>query len=155
MLRRLIAPTLFAVFAGQAATAADLTALRYYASLGQKDRVLAETLRLQKLEPGFQPPDDLFTARPGRADEEPLWALYAQGRLDDIDAAIALRKKAEPDWQPSEDLAVKMRTKRLRATIMALAASGEWRPLLRSFATTGIAWARDDAEALWVIAEAY
>ena len=133
----------------------DLSALRYYASLGQKDRVAAETRRLQKLDPAFRAPDDLYTAHPGRPDEGMLWALYGQGRLDDIAKAVTLRQSVEPGWTPSEDLLAKIKTKELRAEIMTLAKAEAWREIVKSFKASGIAWAKDDAEALWVIAEAY
>ena len=133
----------------------DDDALRYYASLGQKDRVVAEARRLTRLDPAWRPPSDLYTARRGRPDEGPLWALYVQGRLDDIRDAIAVRKTAEPGWTPSEDLQAKIKTKLLRAKILALAHAEAWHEIVQSFKESGIAWAKDDAELLWVIAEAY
>jgi hypothetical protein len=160
MLRRLIAPALLTAMLAGAATAQqpphmDDIALRYYASLGQKDRVAAEARRLQRLDPNWRVPDDLYAVHPGRADEGALWSLYAQNRMDDLSKAIALRKVAEPDWTPSEDLAVKIKARTDRAQIMALAKVQDWRGIVRSFKSTGIAWAKDDAEALWTIAEAY
>ncbi len=133
----------------------DETALRYYASLGRRDRVDAELRRLARLDPSWRAPADLYAARRGRDDEGPLWALYQQNRLADIDKALALRQVAEPGWKPSEDLQVKIRTKVLRAKVMALAKAERWHAIVESFRESGIGWAKDDAEALWVIAEAY
>ena len=133
----------------------DETALRYYASLGQKARVAAETARLAKLDPRWHAPDDLATARPGRPDEAALWALYKQDRLDEIAKAIALRQSVEPAWVPSEDLTAKIKIRQLRARIIDLAKAEEWHAIVQSFKQNGIAWAKDDAEALWIIAEAY
>ena len=133
----------------------DETALRYYASLGRRDRVDAELHRLAKLDPAWRAPDDLYTARKGRDDEGPLWALYGQNRLADIDKAVALRQVAEPGWKPSEDLQAKIRTKVLRAKVMALAKAEQWHAIVESFRASGIGWAKNDAEALWVVAEAY
>ena len=38
---------------------------------------------------------------------------------------------------------------------MALAKAQDWHAIVKSFKRGGIAWAKDDAEALWIIAEAY
>ncbi len=133
----------------------DEAALRYYAQVGQRDRVAAEARRLERLDPSWRVPADLWTARPGRNDEGPLWALFAQDRLDELQGAIAMRRALEPDWRPSDDLVAKVRNKGTRARVMALAGAGNWRAIVGSFKESGIAWAQDDAEALWVIAEAY
>ena len=47
----------------------DESALRYYASQGQKTRVDAEAHRLAQKYPGWRMPDDLYAAKPGRSDE--------------------------------------------------------------------------------------
>lgn len=133
----------------------DDDALRYYASLGQKDRVLAEEKRLARLDPNWRPPSDLYTARLGRSDEGPLWTLFAEDDLDAIREAIAARQAAEPGWVPSEDLQAKIKAKILRAKILALAKAEAWHEIVQSFKESGIAWAKDDAQLLWVIAEAY
>lgn len=133
----------------------DESALRYYASIGQKERVAAEARRLSHIDPTWHIPDDLYTTRPGRADEGPLWTLYAQDRLDDIDRAIVLRQSVEPDWKPSDDLTTKIKTKLWRYKVLALNKTEDWHAIVQNFKETGIAWAKDDAEALWIIAEAY
>ena len=133
----------------------DETALRYYASLGQKARVAAETMRLSRLDPHWHAPDDLASTRPGHPDESALWALYKQDRLDDIAKAVALRQSVEPAWTPSDDLTAKIKTRQLRARILNLAKTEDWHAIVQSFKQSGIAWAKDDAEALWIIAEAY
>jgi tetratricopeptide (TPR) repeat protein len=133
----------------------DESALRYYASLGQKNRVAAESRRLSKLDTSWHVPDDLYSAHPGRPDEGPLWALYGQNRVDDLTKAIAMRQADEPGWMPSDDLATKIKTKALRAHVMQMAKAEDWHAIVESFKGSGIAWAKDDAEALWVVAEAY
>ncbi len=133
----------------------DENALRYYASLGQKDRVEAEARRLQTLDPSWRVPADLWTTRPGRADESPLWTLYAQNRLDDLEGAIAARRAIEPDWTPSDDLVAKVKLRGVRVKILALAQAQGWHELVQSAKRSGLAWAKDDAEVLWLVAEAY
>ena len=133
----------------------DETALRYYAALGRRDRIEAETRRLARLDSGWHVPADLYATHKGRDDEGPLWALYQQNRLADIDKAVALRQAVEPGWKPSEDLQAKIKVKVLRARVMALAKAEQWHAIVESFRESGIGWAKNDAEALWVVAEAY
>ena len=151
----LLASSALLVRAQTAPPRLDETALRYYASLGQTARVAAETARLTRLDPRWRAPDDLATARPGRPDEAALWLLYKQDRLDDIAKAIALRQGIEPGWTPSEDLTAKIKTRQLRARILDMAKAEDWHLIVQSFKQSGITWAKDDAEALWIIAEAY
>ena len=135
--------------------ALDEGALRYYASLGQRDRVAAEAGRLTRLDPRWRPPADLYASRQSHPDEGPLWVLFGHDRLDELDEAIRLRQAAEPGWVPSDELTAKVKGKRLRARVMALAQAADWHAIVTLFKGSGIAWAKDDAEALWAIAEAY
>lgn len=133
----------------------DEGALRYYASLGQKDRVAAEARRLSRLDPAWHMPDDLYSAAPGRDDEGPLWTLFSSGKMDDLQAAIAARQKAEPRWQPSQDLVTKIAQRNGRAMILHLAQTHAWHEIVQDVKERGSTWAKDDAEVLWIIAEAY
>ncbi len=151
----LVAPSLASGQAPPPKPALDEAALRYFASQGQTDRVASEARRLRRLDPAWRMPDDLYATRPGRPDEGYLWALYGQNRMDDLATAIALRKAAEPQWSPSDDLAAKIKTRKLRASIMALAKQEDWHAIVASLKESGIAWAKSDAEVLWIIAEAY
>ncbi len=135
--------------------AVDESALRYYAGLGQRDRVAMETLRLKRLDPAWRVPDDLYAHQQSHPDEAPLWVLFGQDRLGEIEAAIRVRQAVEPGWMPSDELAAKIKAKHLRVRVTAWAASGEWHAIVESFKGTGIAWAKDDAEVLWIVAEAY
>ena len=135
--------------------ALDEGALRYYASVGQRDRVTAEVRRLTLLDPRWHPPADLYAPHQSHPDEGPLWVLFGHDRLDELDEAIALRQAAEPGWVPSDELTAKVKGKRLRARVIALAQAADWHAIVTLFKGSGIAWAKDDAEALWVIAEAY
>ncbi len=133
----------------------DEGALRYYASLGQRDRVAAEARRLTLLDPRWRQPADLYAPHQSHPDEGPLWVLFGHDRLDELDEAIRLRQVVEPGWVPSDELTAKVKGKRLRARVMALAQAADWHAIVTLFKGSGIAWAKDDAEALWVIAEAY
>ena len=131
----------------------DETALRFYASQGQAKRVEAEGRRLSALHPGWSMPDDIWTARPGQADEKPLWALFSADDLDGLKRAIAERKRLEPGWQPSDDLARKLRRKELRKTVLAKAGSAQWLTVADLSGDFGKRGDVDDVELAWVVAE--
>lgn len=139
--------------ASRARAAVDETALRLYAAQGQPARVEAETRRLRHLHPGWKPPADLWTARPGPADEAPLWRLFAADRLDDLDAAIAERRRREPGWQPSPDLAAKRERKRFRGAVLAAARADRWRDVAGLAATAAVQLDADDPDLAWAVAE--
>ena len=141
--------------AGPVPRAPDESALRYYASLGQADRVAAETRRLARLFPAWRAPDDLAATKPGRADEGPLWALFSSGKAAELHAAIAAREAVEPNWRPSDDLRDKIRWTELRAAVLGFAAGHDWHGIGGAVKGNGAAWAAKDAEVLWLVGEAY
>jgi tetratricopeptide (TPR) repeat protein len=132
----------------------DETALREYARQNNVDRVAAETRRLERLNPQWKPPADLWTARPSGPDEAPLWELYEDGHLDLLKKAIAERGSNEPGWRPSDDLVEKMKEKEIRAAIVAGAAGGRWIEVAKLVDDNILAHATPDIELTWIVAEA-
>ena len=104
----------------------DETALRYYAMLHQTARVEMESRRLKQLYPGWTPPADLWTAKPGGPEEAPLWAMFAADDIVGLKAAIAKMQSNDPAWKPSDDLLRKLRRKELRAGIVSAVAQANW-----------------------------
>ncbi|MFV0280407.1 MAG: hypothetical protein ACK5JM_06565 [Rhodoblastus sp.] len=134
----------------------DESALRYYAQLGQMDRVNTEIERLVRLYPGWTPPLDLFNGQPpGDPTEDAYWELFAADRFDELRAAINARKKEEPQWQPSKDLADKMRRKELRIRIMDFWKKGKWQDLVDYVKSDNYDAEDADVDMLWTIAEAF
>ncbi|MCB1542498.1 MAG: hypothetical protein KDJ25_17115, partial [Rhodoblastus sp.] len=134
----------------------DESALRYYAQLGQMERVNTEIERLVRLYPGWTPPIDLFNGEPpGDPSEDAYWELFAADRIDELRAAINARKKEEPNWQPSKDLATKMRRKELRVRIMDFWKRGKWQDLVDYVKADNYNADDADVEMLWTIAEAF
>jgi tetratricopeptide (TPR) repeat protein len=131
----------------------DETALRFYAAQGQVKRVEAEGKRLAALHPGWTLPEDIWTARPGQADEKPLWALFSSDDIDGLKRAIAERRRAEPGWQPSDDLARKLRHKELRKAVLAKAGSAQWLSVAELAGDFGKGSDVDDVELAWAVAE--
>ncbi|GAN52590.1 hypothetical protein ME121_6754 [Methylobacterium sp. ME121] len=133
----------------------DETALRYYASQHQRARVEAETERLRRRHPGWQPPADLWTARAGGEDEDGLWDLLGAGRDADLAAALAGRARAEPGWTPSPALQSALSARALRESCLSLARAGRWPDLATLAAGRAADIAAADAEVVWAVAEAY
>lgn len=132
----------------------DESALRFYASQKQNARVAAETERLRRRFPGWQPPADLWTAEPGGEDEGPLWDLLSAGRLAELQSAIAERSRLEAGWKPSSALARALARRTLREEALNLVKGERW------IALAALADARKadldagDAELAWAVAEA-
>lgn len=133
----------------------DETALRFYASHGQKARAEAEGKRLAALNPGWAMPEDIWTARPGQADEKPFWALFSAGDIDGLKRAIAQRQKSEPGWQPSDDLARKLRRKEMRRAVLGQAGNGQWLAVADLAGEFGKSGDLDDVELAWAVAEGF
>jgi tetratricopeptide (TPR) repeat protein len=161
MLERLIlagAAIVFILAGGSVARCAepvDESALRYYASLKQTSRVEAETRRLSRLNPNWRPPADLWTSRPGNADEGPLWELYSTDRLDDLRKAIEEHRVRDPGWTPSTDLAQKLLRKEMRAKILAGKNAGRWADVATAAEQGRFEDDTGDVEVLWDISDAY
>ena len=138
-----------------AGSAIDETALRYYASLKQTTRVEAETRRLKRLDPKWQPPVDLWATRPAGADEGPLWALFAADRFDELHRSIDARRAKEPSWLPSTDLAQKLLQKEMQAKVISGKRAGRWDDVAAAAEQGRLADDINNVEMQWDIAEAY
>lgn len=149
------APAALAPAAAETGAKPDETALRYYASQHQRARVEAETERLRRHHPGWQPPADLWTARAGGEDEDGLWDLLGAGRDADLAAALAARARAEPGWTPSPALQAALSARALRQSCLSLAKAGRWPDLATLAAGRAADIAAADAEVVWAVAEAY
>lgn len=132
----------------------DESALRYYALQKQTARVEAETRRLRRLHPNWQPPGDLWSARPASEDEGPLWDMLAAGETDALRAAITARQAVEPAWRPSDHLAGKLRLHELRASALSDAHANRWEAVSATALAGGADVGVSDIELAWVFAEA-
>lgn len=134
----------------------DVSALRFYVSQGQKDRVETEIKRLQTLYPTWQVPSSIYDTRAaGAIDEQPFWDLFAAGEMDRLRAEIAKRMREEPGWKPSEDLMDKIHRKNQRTQITKLWKSGKWKKLLAFVKAENFGVADADVDIMWTVAEAY
>jgi cellulose synthase operon protein C len=133
----------------------DESALRYYASRNETQRVNAEIARLKRFYPNWLPPKDLYdTLASGEQDETVLWDLFADDRMDDLAAAIAARKAAEPDWRPSQDLQQKIRRKTARLKINDFLKQSRWQDIV-DYVHDANTMADAEVDILWAVAEAF
>ncbi|MFE1600455.1 hypothetical protein [Methylobacterium sp. ID0610] len=131
----------------------DESALRYYASQKQTERMKAEIARLKRLYPGWTEPPDLDSLQPSPPEEAPLWDLFTAGRFEDLRAAIAARRSIEPAWQPSEELARKLRQAEFRNRAKTEAGK---RPeeIVALYRAEPSALDPGDVESVWIVADA-
>lgn len=133
--------------------APDETALRYYASQGQRARVETEIARLKRLHPGWRAPDNLYEpVAPSGEDEQALWDLFGADKMEDLKLAIAARERAEPGWKPSNELARKMESKILRLRILDLWRQGRLDDVIATVREKGMG-EHADIDLRWTVAE--
>lgn len=132
----------------------DVTALRYYASQRNMERVGAETRRLQSLYPGWEPPADLF-AEPSTIDEQPLWDLFGAGKYLEERARIHELKEANPGWVPSADLMTKLEDAEARVAMGTAYSLGNWDQVIAIAQARSTVLVCSQIEALWQVGEAF
>jgi Tfp pilus assembly protein PilF len=140
--------------AGTAAPAVDISALRYYASTRDLQRVGAELRRLKDLYPDWQPPKDLFTPTTA-VDEEPLWKIYSTGNYAAVRASIARAQSVNPKWQPSDDLMAKLQLGETRSLISSAMAQSRWKDVISTAQALPSIMVCGEMQVQWNVAEAF
>ncbi|SFV06934.1 hypothetical protein SAMN02799631_04488 [Methylobacterium sp. 174MFSha1.1] len=141
--------------AGTGAEIVDESALRYYASQRQSERVQMEIARLRRRHPAWTVPADLDTLKPSPPEEAPMWDLFTAGRFDELRTAISVRQSIDPGWQPSEDLAQKLNRGTLRSAARAAARDGDWDEIIARVKASPETLRNLDIDIAWTLAEAY
>lgn len=140
-----------------AAGKVDETALRYYARIGDGERLEAEIARLRALDPGWEPPKDLFAPQattPG-VDETPFWNLLSAGKVAEARAAIAEQRRKSPSWQPSDKLLQELDTAESAGRIRSASDTKRWQDVVDAAAAHPEAVACNRLDNAWRLAEAY
>lgn len=134
----------------------DESALRYFAAKGDQARLQAEIARLRALYPEWTPPADPLAA-PSIVDHEldAMWKLYADGKLDALERAVAERQSREPGWQVPPDLLDRMQLAKVRSQLMASAEQGHYEDVVKLAAANASLLTCGDAEVLWRLADAF
>lgn len=141
--------------AAPAGKVVDESALRFYASQGDTARVAAEIRRIKTLHSNWQPPEDLFTGGGPTIDEQPLWALFAEKRFDEMRERIAALQAEHADYVPSPDLAGKLVQAERRQTIIAAADSQDWQQVVELATDAEDLLVCREIDLLWRVAEAF
>ena len=108
----------------------DESGLRYYASLHDVARAEAEIRRLKGLYPDWVVPTNIYSPSGQGNDEQPFWDLFADNRLDELRAGLALRMKGDPTWKPSRDLTTKIEHKEASIRLVKFSDARDWTQVL-------------------------
>ncbi|HVK91248.1 MAG TPA: hypothetical protein VM468_07580, partial [Mycoplana sp.] len=140
----------------QQAPQVDESALRYFASKGDKARLEAEIARLRALYPNWTPPADPL-AIPQNADSEleRMWQLYSEARYADVRKAIADRQIREAGWTPPADLLERLAVAERRAHLIAASDAKRFPEVVTIAADTPSLLTCSDVDILWRVAEAF
>lgn len=134
----------------------DESALRYFASQGDKRRLDAEMARLRALYPEWKPPADLNA--PGSAGDpglERMWKLFADGKTSEVRAAIAERSAAEPNWRPPAELSEQLDRAEAAQRLVNASNAKQWAQVIRIGTETPALLTCANVDALWRVAEAF
>ncbi|TWB11491.1 MULTISPECIES: cellulose synthase [unclassified Rhizobium] len=134
----------------------DESALRYFASRGDKARLQAEISRLQTLYPNWTPPADPL-AIPRNSDKqlEAMWQLYSEGRYAEVRKAIADRQTTESGWQPPADLLERLDIAEARTRLVNASDLKQYQTVIDIGARTPSLLTCSDIDVLWRVAEAF
>ena len=134
----------------------DESALRYFASRGDKARLQAEISRLQTLYPNWKPPADPL-AIPQNSDKqlEAMWQLYSEGRYAELRKAIADRQTAEAGWQPPADLLERLEIAEARTRLINASDLKQYATVIDIGSKTPSLLTCSDIDILWRVAEAF
>lgn len=134
----------------------DESALRYFASRGDKLRLQAEISRLQALYPNWVPPaDPLAIPQNGDRQLENMWQLYAEGRYAELRKAIADRQIAESGWQPPADLLDRLDVAESRTRLVNASDLKQYATVVDIAAETPSLLTCAEIDVLWRVAEAF
>ncbi len=134
----------------------DESALRYFASRGDKARLQAEISRLQTLYPNWTPPADPL-AIPQNSDKqlEAMWQFYSEGRYAEVRKAIADRQTTESGWQPPADLLERLDIAEARTRLVNASDLKQYQTVIDIGARTPSLLTCSDIDVLWRVAEAF
>ncbi|MBY5831548.1 cellulose synthase [Rhizobium ruizarguesonis] len=142
--------------AAPAQPAVDESALRYFASRGDKVRLQAEISRLQALYPNWVPPaDPLAVPQNGDKQLEAMWQLYSDGRYAELRKAVADRQAADAGWRPPADLLDRLDVAEARARLVNASDLKQYATVVDIAAATPSLLTCSEVDVLWRVAEAF
>ncbi|TCA51573.1 cellulose synthase [Rhizobium pisi] len=142
--------------AAQPQPAVDESALRYFASRGDKVRLQVEISRLQALYPNWVPPaDPLAVPQNGDKQLEAMWRLYSDSRYAELRKAIADRQATDAGWQPPADLLDRLDVAEARARLVNASDLKQYATVVDIAAATPSLLTCSEVDVLWRVAEAF
>ncbi|UYZ10390.1 cellulose synthase [Agrobacterium salinitolerans] len=134
----------------------DLSALRYFAARGDKQRLQAEIARLRALYPNWTPPaDPLAIPENGDPQLDAMWQLYTDGRYAEVRKAIADRQQAEPGWQPPENLMGMLSLAEARQRLVNASDLKQYATVVDTAANNPGLLTCGEVDVLWRVADAF
>jgi tetratricopeptide (TPR) repeat protein len=155
-IKRSARPVLDTVVTAATATTVDESALRYFASRGDTERLQVEISRLKALYPDWVPPKDPL-AVPQNEDKqlEAMWELYAQARYAEVRKAIAERQVTETAWKPPADLIDRLTVAEARTRLINASDLKQYDTVVRIGSETPSLLTCSEVDVLWRVAEAF
>ncbi|MDT6942123.1 cellulose synthase [Brucella pseudogrignonensis] len=156
------APSPVSIRASQTATQVDTTsdvdesALRYFATRGDKVRMQAEITRLKSLHPDWVPPED--PTAPAKVSDnklDELWLLYSKGEYSALRKAIASRKSSEPDWVVPDDLLKALDQSENRERLINASNNAQYEMVINLAAGSPEMLTCNEVDILWRLSEAF
>ncbi|NTB95005.1 cellulose synthase [Agrobacterium tumefaciens] len=134
----------------------DLSALRYFAARGDKQRLQAEIARLRALYPNWMPPaDPLAIPENGDPRLDAMWQLYTDGRYAEVRKAIADRQQAEPGWQPPDNLTGMLSLAEARQRLVNASDLKQYTTVVDTAANNPSLLTCGEVDVLWRVADAF
>ena len=133
----------------------DESALRYYASRNETQRVNAEIARLKRFYPNWLPPKDLYdTLASGEQDETVLWDCSLTTVWMTSRPPSPLARRPNRIARPSQDLQQKIRRKTARLKINDFLKQSRWQDIV-DYVHDANTMADAEVDILWAVAEAF
>ncbi|MBB6262269.1 tetratricopeptide (TPR) repeat protein [Paenochrobactrum gallinarii] len=134
----------------------DESALRYFASRGDKARLQAEIARLKALYPNWSPPEDPLAPlkiRDTKLDQ--FWKFYADGQYAELRKAIATAKIQEPDWVVPADLLASLELAEARQRLVNASDNKQYDMVVNLASQAAQLLTCNEVDVLWRLAEAF
>ncbi|WP_421566068.1 tetratricopeptide repeat protein [Ochrobactrum sp. EDr1-4] len=141
---------------GETSSEVDESALRYFATRGDKVRMQAEIARLKSLHPDWVPPED--PTAPAKVSDnklDELWELYSKGEYSALRKAIALRKSNEPGWVVPDDLLKAVDQSENRERLINASNNAQYEMVINLAAGSPEMLTCNEVDVLWRLSEAF
>lgn len=132
----------------------DETALRYFASRNDVARAAVEIERLRRIYPGWVPPSDLFAPQASNEQVAGLWAMLAEGHVDDVRLGIEEITASFPGWKPPVDLIKAVTRLEVRNAVISASDAKNWQGVLDALEPDPDILVCNEMDVVWRVAEA-